>query len=633
MKELVTTSARLAEIISRLLSLRVTRVAVDTETQGLRPFHGDRIIGVSFAIPGHSWYVPVRHEPYAGVVPQNVPDAIEILRPLLESLDVEKVFHNAMFDTRFFLVEGVRCANVHCTLVAASVDDERRLSFATGGDGLSLNALGMELLGRDKGPAEERLAAWCREHGAALLGLSSHAAAGWRRARGKWKMAIRWAPLDQVCDYATEDVELPLEILDKLNPPRVYEEVERPLMPVLLAMEAEAKWLDLGYLERLSGELRLWEEAAVAEAVALGANPHAAGQIVDVLFRQGKAPVQGWTAAARKGGPKVPSTDKMSMLLLRDRFALAHYVLEARKARKYRTTYTEKWLDTADALGRIWPGFPQHTAQTGRLSSRDPSLHQTPRGPLIRSAIIPPPGEAMILADWAQIEPRFMAHFGNETRLIEAFKAGKDVYGQMAVSGLFPALAGTDPEAVKSQHPLLRTTTKTGTLAVTYGAKGLKIRKILLEQADVDLSVAECEAFEKRVWRTLPGVAQFVRSITRHARERGIIENPWGRRRHVGPKTGGCKATDAFNTIIQGTAADLMKRAMVRTAEAIRGTGARMCMTIHDEIVLHCPTEAVRDVVPLVRRAMEDGWPFRVPIKAEISVATKNMGTKVEIRA
>jgi len=596
-------------------------VACDTETTGLAPWAGDRIIGASFGVPGTAFYLATSPDGKRGA-----PGLEERLRPLMESTATRKVWQNFAFDAAFLLKAGIKPANVDDVMIMAAIQDERRLSpFSRRGVGL--DKLAHELLGEGKGLRETRVRSWVLLHGPEALGLSPREAAAMRNADTAWKAALRVAPLELVAEYACMDADLPLRIEAKLREagvPRVYDAVERPLLIPVAEMSARPKHIDVAYAAELAERCRVYEE--LSASLCGGINPHAHGQVRDFLNGLG-VEIEEETASGDT------STNEAALLDVMGVAPVAWHILEARKARKIRTTYAERLVREAARSGlAIFPRFKQASTQTGRFSSSDPNAQNWPRGPVVRRMIQPPPGRVFVLADYAQIEPRLMAHFSGDERMIAAFRNGIDIYGTMATSGVFPFLIGRDPNTIKKTHPIIRNACKTGGLACFYGAHGRKLRQIFAKQASWVISDEEANRFRDGIWNGLREVGNTVRRLTAKARADGKMVNPWGRVRHFDGRGGAAHPNDAFNNAVQGTAADMLKRAMLRCCGMMGKYGACMTATIHDEIVFDFPADGDLDgFVRELKHTLEDGWPFKVPLLAEISVARDNWASKQEI--
>jgi DNA polymerase-1 len=500
--QLVTSEAQWAEVVSYLRTK--DRVAVDTETTGLKPFCGDEIVGVSVGVPGEAWYCPVHHR--RG---RNIVGGLDTFSALMTDPGVVKVFHNADFDMRFLLAAtGHVAENVDCTLVMASTHDCRRLSHLypvtgsrTDGGALSLDKLGMEVCGYGKGEAEDRLKAWCREHGPDILGMTDNRKiSGFRRAKGSWKTVIGWAPLDLVTAYACMDVDLPMRIFDALESttPRVYWDIERPLIPALVRMEAVPKYLDLEYIAEMEERTQLWEDAA--SLACGGVNPRSGKQLIEALFSKEGAflPVKKFTASG------LPSTNADVLRKLQGKHPLPYPALEAKVARKLRTTYLKALRKASDDEGLIYPQYVQWTTATSRLSSRNPNFQNIPRGEFIRRAISAPQGYVRCQIDYSQIEPRLMAHFGKDAHLVHGFRKGVDIYSVMACR-IFPELSGKSPDVVPDKYPNLRKVAKVAVLAVCYGAQARKLRtgradvpRVVLSHVDVSYSKGVSDGDDER---------------------------------------------------------------------------------------------------------------------------------------
>lgn len=590
------TPERLKHVLGVMANERY--VAVDCETTGLN-WRKDSLVGMSLGVPGRAWYVP------SAVVDKCRQDVSSFLSAPFPV----KVFHNAAFDIKFLeRVTGARVRCFHDTLTLASVSDERRLdaSYRPGrADHLSLDALGEEFCGAGKGEAQERLAAWCREHGPALIGIEGAAKiAGWRRAKGSWKTAIQFAPVDLVAPYACVDADLPVRVLHALGNNPTYASLERPLLREVIDMETRPKVLDLEAVAKLEEAAARTEEEIVGRwPELLLSSPKQVGKALLARgVRLGKTPTG------------KPSCDVLALLEHED--ALCKDVLEFRKARKLRTTYCTSWRAKAED-GCLFPSLLAWATQTGRFSSRDPNFQNVPRSADVRSVVSAPAGKRLIVADYSQIEPRVIAHFTREPALVRAFTEGFDVYGAMAKL-LFPERVTCSPNEAKKLFPLERQVAKTAVLACFYGAQARKLRRIVLVQAGVALKLAVCKRIVERVWQAFPAVRMYVMKLTARAAEEGVVRMLGGRVRHVGGP-GGCEAREAFNTLVQGTAAGIMKKAILACS------GHEMSLTVHDE--LHVYTDRGEDEAKEVEEKMRSVVSLAVPLKMDVTVCS-NWGEK-----
>lgn len=588
------------EAVSSALSVldKHPYVAVDCETTGLN-WRKDAIVGMSLGVPGKAWYIPA---------PVLIGARAQVAKFLTSKRPV-KVFHNAAFDIKFLeRVTGAHISAFHDTLTLAATNDERRLdpSYRAGRtDHLSLDALGEELCGTGKGTAQEALKAWCVEHGPALLGIEGAAKiAGWRRSK-KWKEAIQHAPVDLVAPYACMDADLPVRVLHALGNNRTYAEMEQPLLREVIDMERRPKVLDLDAIRALEAEALAEEEAVLS-------------RWPDLLL---SSPMQVGRALEARGLdlPKTPTgKPKCDVLVLLENQGdqLCDDVLRFRAARKLRTTYCVSWLSKAEE-GCLYPSLLAWATQTGRFSSRDPNFQNVPREGKVRSVVKAPEGKRVIVADYRQIEPRVIAHLTREPGLLKAFEDNYDVYGAMARL-LFPERVTCHPNQVKALFPLERQVAKTAVLACFYGAQARKLRQIVLVQAGIVLTLSVCKKIVQRVWQAFPRVAVYVKLLTAKAAETGIVTMLDGRVRHVGGP-GGCKPREAFNTLVQGSSAGIMKKAIL----ACRGH--EMSLTVHDE--LHVYTDRGEEEAEEVREKMSSVVSLAVPLDIDGKVCS-NWGEK-----
>jgi DNA polymerase-1 len=584
-------------------------VALDTETSSLEPRDAE-LIGMSLATgPETAWYLPFAHRPRSGELAAPAPvtnlppladPACAALAALLGDPAVKKAAHNIKFHWQVLRRAGVELGGVaYDSMLASFVLDPGRRSHSI--DTLALDHLGTAM--RSGEPA----------------------------GKGKGEIPFAEIAVPEAASYCGADSATVLALREKFAPrlaetalQPLLDEIELPLVEVLLDMEWTGIAIDPALFARLSRELaadlqRL--EAEISRAAGVPFNVNSPRQLAQVLFEKLGLPVLKKT---RTG----PSTDAD---VLEQLAGLGHEVprllLEHRELQKLRSTY----VDTLPAKvhpvsGRIHTSFNQVGAATGRLSSSEPNLQnipvRSPRGEAIRRGFIPAPGWKFVVADYSQIELRLMAHLSEDPAFLGAFQSGEDIHRQTAA-----LIFGVAPEAVT---PEMRARAKTINFATIYGQGAFSLsRQLAIPQE-------EAKAFIAEYFRRFGGVRAFLDRQVALAREQGYVETLFGRRRYipeVRDRNYGMRAfgeRQAQNAPLQGSAADLIKIAMVRLHRALRAEGfaARLLLQVHDELVLEAPQEEVERVAQLVRRHMEGAAQLKVPLVVDVGVGDNWLDAK-----
>jgi DNA polymerase-1 len=555
-------------------------VAVDTETDGYDCVTA-KLVGISLATEcGKACYVPLEHGGHdlLSERPEQIPAEVALarLKPLLEDPAVLKVGHNFKFDWIVFDRRGIK---------VAPVDDSLVMSFNLDAGGL--NSHSMDDL------AKKHL---------------DHECIAYKDVCGSGQKQIKFnqVPLDRATEYAAEDADVTLRLWTRFKTrlphervARVYEMVDRPLVPVVARMEREGVKVDREELGRLSQEFQTQitalEERICGEAgcqFTIG-SPQ---QLGEILF--GRMGLKG----GRKGKSGTWSTDVNELeRLSRDGVPIARLVLEWRQLSKLRSTYTDALQQQINKeTGRVHTSYSLSGAQTGRLSSTDPNLQNIPIrteiGRRIRDAFVAEPGYVMLAADYSQIELRLAAHMADVPQLRAAFAEGADIHS-LTAQELFGKV---DRDT--------RASAKTINFAILYGISRWGLAGRLSITAD------EAQAMIDRYFERFPGIRDYIHSTLERVRETGFTTTLFGRKTHfpmiksrVQHERQGAERA-AVNAPIQGTSADIIKRAMVRMCPALEreGLGAvRMLMQVHDELVFEVPKEKVEQAGAVIRRVME----------------------------
>lgn len=403
----------------------------------------------------------------------------------------------------------------------------------------------------------------------------------------------------------------------------LYREVERPLSAVLAHMEATGVRLDVAYLRALS--LEVAEEIArlEAEVFRLAGHPfnlNSRDQLERVLFDELGLPAIGKT---EKTGKR--STSAAVLEALREAHPIVEKILQYRELTKLKSTYIDPLPDLIHPrTGRLHTRFNQTATATGRLSSSDPNLQnipvRTPLGQRIRRAFIAEEGWLLVALDYSQIELRVLAHLSGDENLIRVFQEGRDIHTETA-SWMF----GVPREAV---DPLMRRAAKTINFGVLYGMSAHRLSQ------ELAIPYEEAQAFIERYFQSFPKVRAWIEKTLEEGRRRGYVETLFGRRRYVPDLEARVKSVReaaermAFNMPVQGTAADLMKLAMVKLFPWLEEMGARMLLQVHDELVLEAPKERAEAVARLAKEVMEGVYPLAVPLEVEVGIGEDWLSAK-----
>ena len=568
-------------------------VSFDTETTSLDPMAAE-IVGLSLSVePGKACYVPLAHR-YAGAPDQlSREQVLARLRGWMESADHSKVGQNLKYDMHVLENHGIRLAGVaHDTLLQSYVLEAHRTH--------GMDALAQRHLERRTITYEE-----VAGKGAAQIGFEQ-------------------VDIEQASRYAAEDAEVTMQLHTVLYPRiaadarllDVYQRIELPTARVLQKMERHGVLVDAALLARQSDELgaRLLElERQAHEAAGQPFNLNSPKQLGEILFGKLQLPVVKKTAS---GGP---STDEEVLEKLAEDYPLPKLLLEYRGAAKLKSTYTDKLPRMVNArTGRVHTSYSQATAVTGRLSSTDPNLQNIPvrthEGRRIREAFIAPAGSLIVSADYSQIELRIMAHLSRDESLLRAFALGLDVHRATA-SEVF----GVPVEEVSAEQ---RRYAKTINFGLIYGMSAFGLA------AQLGIEREAAKNWIERYFARYPGVARYMNDTRAQAKAQGYVETVLGRRLWLpeinspnGPRRGAAER-QAINAPLQGTAADIVKLAMVAVQSWLESErlGTRLIMQVHDELVLEVPAgelERVRAELPgLMGGALELAVPLLVEVGA-----------------
>jgi len=567
-------------------------VGFDTETTGLEPMLA-QLVGMSFAFGERAAYLPLAHQ-YPGAPEQlGVQRALALLTPWLQSAAHRKVGQNLKFDAHILANYGVALAGVaHDTLLESYVLEVHERHDL---DSLAQRHLGWKTISYDDVTGK----------GAARIPFSA-------------------VSIERATEYAAEDADCALAVHAALYPriaaeeklKRVYETIEMPVMPVLLRMERNGVLLDRGKLEAQSHELG--KEMLEIEQKAYGAagqpfNLNSPKQIQEILFERQKLPVKKKTPSGQ------PSTDEDVLAELALDFPLPKLLLEYRGLAKLKSTYTDKLPKMIHPeTGRVHTTYSQAVAVTGRLASNDPNLQnipiRTPQGRRIREAFVAPPGCRILSADYSQIELRIMAHLSGDEGLRHAFAHGHDVHRATAAEVFGRALDEVSDDE--------RRTAKVINFGLIYGMSAFGLAQNLGTERTT------AQAYIDSYFSRYPGVKRYMDTTREKARAAGYVETVFGRRlwlpeiKSSNPQRRAGAERAAINAPMQGTAADLIKLAMIAVQAWLeeKRLGARLIMQVHDELVLEVPTAELARVQDGLRERMQDVAQLAVPLIVDIGV-------------
>jgi DNA polymerase I len=589
--ELVTTQAQFDGWMSRLQDAPL--IAFDTETTSLDSMQAD-IVGLSLSIqPGHACYIPLGHD-YPGVPAQLPRDKVlAALKPIFEDPRRPKVGQHAKYDMNILSHYGIVVQGLkHDSMLESYVWN----ATATRHD---MDSLARKYLGYETVKYEE--------------------VAG----KGAKQISFSQVDLDTACRYAAEDADITLRLHHALWPLlesepkllRVYEDIEIPLVPVLAGMEQRGVLIDVNELRKQSQQLgkRMHELQKEAwQSAGREFNLDSPKQLQAILFDELGLPAKLKTPTGQ------PSTNEEALEAIADDHALPRLILEYRGLAKLRSTYTEKLAEMVNPRdGRVHTSYHQGAVATGRISSNDPNLQNIPvrteEGRRIRQAFIAPKDWLVMAADYSQIELRIMAHLSGDEGLVRAFQEGGDIHRATAAE-----VFGLDPKDVTSNQ---RRAAKAINFGLMYGMSAFGLAR----QLGVDRG--EASDYMARYFSRYPGVHAFMEATRERAHRDGYVETLFGRRlylenlsaRNQALRAGAERA--AVNAPMQGTAADIIKRAMITVAAWLKGRDdAHMLMQVHDELVFEVHADAIDTVREAVRERMSGAAELRVPLIVDVGV-------------
>ena len=568
--------------------------AFDTETTSL-DYMAAEIVGVSFCIePGKAAYVPLAHD-YAGAPDQLSREAVlGKLKGLLEDPAAAKLGHHLKYDAHVLANHGIALAGMrYDSMLESYVLNSTATRHDM--DSCARRYLGVETI-----------------HYEDVAG------------KGAKQISFSQVAIDTAAEYSAEDADITLQLHRVLwegltkepSLRKLYEEIEQPLVPVLFRMEHHGVLVDRDTLRRQGGEIarRLGElEQEAHEAAGQPFNLDSPKQLQEILFNKLNLPT------VRKTPKGQPSTAEDVLEELAASYPLPRIILEYRGLAKLKSTYTDKLPGQVDArTGRVHTSYHQAVAVTGRLSSSDPNLQnipiRTPEGRRIRQAFIAPPGHLLLAADYSQIELRIMAHLSGDRSLLDAFASDRDIHQATAAEVL-----GVATDEVTAEQ---RRAAKAINFGLIYGMSAFGLAR----QLGSDRATAQ--EYVDRYFERYPGVKRYMDETRESARERGYVETVFGRRLYLpdirsrNRQQQQYAERSAINAPMQGTAADIIKRAMITVDDWIQRErpGARLVMQVHDELVLEVEAGAVDEVRARLVGFMTAAAELQVPLKVDTGV-------------
>ena len=574
-------------------------VAVDTETTGLDEMTAD-LVGISLCVEaGEACYIPLIHKSSRAddlfgsddlaEGQMALEDALQMLTPMLEDPAILKIGQNMKYDAKIFAQLGI---------TVAPFDDTMLMSYAmhAGLHGHGMDTLSERYLNHTPIPIKP------------LLGS------------GKSAVTFDKVPLEQAVPYAAEDADITLRLWQQFKPAlhraqttRVYETLERPLVPVLAQMERYGVKVDRDTLSRMSNafaQKMAGLEAEIHEVVGHPFNVGSPKQLGEILFEE-----MGLEGGKKgKTGAYATGADVLEDLATEHR--LPGLVLDWRQLSKLKSTYTDALQDHINKeTGRVHTSYSITGASTGRLASTDPNLQNIPirseEGRRIREAFVAEEGKVLVALDYSQIELRLLAHIADLPALKQAFADGQDIHA-MTASEMFDV-------PLDEMTPEIRRQAKAINFGVIYGISGFGLAR------NLRIPRAEAQGFIDRYFERFPGIRTYMDDTKAFAKEHGYVQTLFGRKIHTpeiaskGPRAG-FAARAAINAPIQGTAADVIRRAMIRMPDAIEGLPAKMLLQVHDELLFEVEKGAEDDLIKAARNVMENAADPVVKLDVKLTV-------------
>jgi DNA polymerase-1 len=599
---IVDTMEKLADLVKTLNKAKI--ISFDTETTSTEEMRAD-IVGISLAVKeGEGYYIPVGHR--AGT---NLPlkDVLAALREPMTNPKIGKVAHNAKYDYIVLAKYGLYVSPLTFdTMLAEFIVDP-------GSHNLGLKNLAFVKLGDEMTHIEE------------LIG------------KGKKQISMADVAIESAAPYAVADAETTLRLmpimqadLRRVNGTKLLDEIDLPLTPVLADMEMSGISLDLPFFQETAKRLekRMGEiEKQVFESIGKPFNINSTQQLSDVLFKQlGLEPPD----RGNKTASGHFSTSAGVLDMLRGKHPVVDMILEHRELSKIKSTYVDALQAALNPdTGCVHTSYSQTGAVTGRLSSSNPKLQNIPirteEGRRIRHGFVAGKNKVLLSVDYSQIELRIVADMAQDEAMLAAFRAGEDIHTTTA-----RAVYSVGPEAVTKN---MRRHAKSINFGLIYGMSVFGLTR------STDLTLAEAEEFVKTYFQKFPGIKKYLDGIRKLAAQQGYVETLLGRRRYFPALQGkqnvqlkNREEREAINAPIQGTAADIMKIAMLKIPPALKAAGlkGKMLLQVHDELVLEVPEKELKETARIVQDTMANAFPLSIPLSTEARYG-KNWGDMTEI--
>lgn len=591
--QLISSNEQLDDMVAELLQQEV--IGFDTETTSLN-YAEATLVGMSFAtVDGRAWYVPCGHSCIAaeGSWQSSVEHLLEKTRPLLQGTQKKLVGHNLKYDANVLAnyqqpLSGILCDTMLTSYVLNSVGQKH-----------NMDALALALLGHQ-----------C---------ISYEEVAG----KGKDQLNFSDVPLSQAFVYAAEDADISVrlyrffqtQLSDQSRIETVLNDIEIPLLSVLSKIESQGVLIDRNELEHQSKQLaqQINElQARIFELVGEEFNIGSPKQLQHILYDKLELPV------VKKTPKGAPSTSEEVLQDLANQFEFPALVLEYRAATKLKNTYTEKLPQLiSNKTGRVHTSYHQAITATGRLSSSDPNLQNIPirteQGRRIRKAFVAPPGKKIVAADYSQIELRIMAHLSQDEGLTDAFNTGLDIHKATAAEIFACALDEVTAEQRRSAKAI--------NFGLIYGMSAFGLAR------NLNITRTDAQHYMDSYFSRYPGVLRYMENTRESARSNGYVETLVGRRLYlpeIKVSNGARRAAAeraAINAPMQGTAADIIKLAMIKVQESIEqasNSGVAMIMQVHDELVFEVPESLLNEFDTQLRTVMQSALDLDVPLVVDV---------------
>lgn len=602
--QVVDTPEKLEKLVQRLNAAHT--ISFDTETTSTDQMQAD-LVGISLAVDeGLGYYIPVGHLPELGDQ-LSLKVVLDALRPALTNPSIGKVGHNLKYDYVVLARAGLRVEPLTFdTMIAEWLSNPASRN-------LGLKNLAWVRLDLKMTPIDD------------LIG------------KGKNQRLMSDVPVETAAAYAAADAVVVLRLIPQLQAELeltqaigLFENMEMPLITVLAKMEMEGIALDIPFLAGMSQEMtqRMAAlEGQVFQAVGETFNLNSTQQLSDALFNRLKLLPPDRTKKTASGHY---STSADVLELLRGKHPAVDGILEYRELSKLKSTYLDALPQVVNPhTGRVHTSYNQTGSVTGRIASSDPNLQNIPirteLGRQVRQAFIAAPGQQLVSIDYSQVELRIAAHMAQDEAMLSAFRQGQDIHAATAA-----AIYGVPLEQVTKEQ---RRHAKAINFGIIYGMSAFGLTR------SSELTLAEAEDFLEEYYQTFPGVKRYLDQVRVRAAEDGYVETLLGRRRYFpGLKTQqnqlvrNREEREAINAPIQGTAADIMKIAMLRVDDALQSAGlqGRMLLQVHDELVLECPQVETEKLIRVVRQVMEQAFTLDAPLETEARVGS-NWGNLISI--